>query len=262
MLRFMNGLPKAVKSSGAVSPATLAMLSSTPVTMPLRPAGRITFIIVLGYETPKAKEASLRESGMSFKVSPVAVTITGSIINPRATAPERAEKEPIGTTTHVYAMIPMTMEGIPCNISMDNLVKYTNLPFLYSERKMPAKTPRGTEKRIEIITRINVPMIAFRIPPPVSPTGLGSWVRNFQLIAEIPLLVMKKMIKNIGSVQAKERRIMMILNVLSAKILLRIGNSLMLYPCPHAADDDFANDVYNSGDDEEDESQLNQTREV
>ena len=218
--------------------------------------------MVLGYETPNAKEASLKESGMSFKVSSVAVTITGSIINPRATAPERAEKDPMGTTTHMYAMIPITIEGIPCNISIDNLVKYTNLPFLYSERKMPVKTPRGTEKRIEIITRINVPMIAFRIPPPVSPTGLGRWVRKSQLMTEMPLLVMKKRIKNIGRIELKEKRMMMVLNNLSTKILLRIVLSLILRPYPHSADDDFANDVYNSSDDEEDESQLNQTREV
>jgi hypothetical protein len=124
----------------------------------------------------------------------------------------------------------MTIEGIPCNISIDNLVKYTNFPFLYSERKMPVKTPRGTEKRIEIITRINVPMIAFRIPPPVSPTGLGRWVRKSQLMTEMPLLVMKKRIKNIGRIELKEKSMMMVLNNLSTKILLRIVLSLILRP--------------------------------
>jgi hypothetical protein len=47
-LRFIKGLPKAVKRRGAVSPATLAMLNRTPVAMPLTPAGKITFRIVLG----------------------------------------------------------------------------------------------------------------------------------------------------------------------------------------------------------------------
>jgi hypothetical protein len=46
--RFIKGLPKAVKRRGAVSPATLAMLKRIPVTMPLTPAGRITFRMVLG----------------------------------------------------------------------------------------------------------------------------------------------------------------------------------------------------------------------
>jgi hypothetical protein len=73
-------------------------------------------------------------------------------------------------------------------------------------------------------------MIAFRIPPPVSPTGLGSWVRKDQLTTEMPLLVMKKRIKNIGRIELKEKSMMMVLNNLSTKILLRIVLSLILRP--------------------------------
>ena len=62
--------------------------------------------------------------------------------------------------------------------------------------------------------------------------------------------------------ELKEKRMMTVLNSLSTKILLRIVPCLILRPYPHPADDDFANDVYNSGDNEEDESQLDQTREV
>ena len=40
-------------------------------------------------------------SGISFRVSSVDMTITGSIIMPRATPPERAEKEPMGTTIQI-----------------------------------------------------------------------------------------------------------------------------------------------------------------
>jgi hypothetical protein len=48
ILRLINGLPNAVKRRGAVSPATLAILKRIPVRIPLMPAGRITFRIVLG----------------------------------------------------------------------------------------------------------------------------------------------------------------------------------------------------------------------
>jgi hypothetical protein len=48
ILWFIKGLPKAVKRRGAVSPATRAMLKRIPVRIPVMPAGRITFRIVLG----------------------------------------------------------------------------------------------------------------------------------------------------------------------------------------------------------------------
>jgi hypothetical protein len=44
---FMKGFPKAVKSSGAVSPAILATLIRIPVVIPLKPAGKTTFRMVL-----------------------------------------------------------------------------------------------------------------------------------------------------------------------------------------------------------------------
>ncbi len=56
--------------------------------------------------------------------------------------------------------------------------------------------------------------------------------------------------------ELKEKSIMMVLNNLSTKILLRIVLSLILRPYPHSVDDDFANDVYDRGDDEEDEPKL------
>jgi len=53
--------------------------------------------------------------------------------------------------------------------------------------KSRPRIPTGTEKAVPIPISRRVPMIAFEIPPPISPTGLGSWVRKFQLIAETPL---------------------------------------------------------------------------
>ncbi len=47
IFKLMNGLPNAVNSRGAVSPAIRDMAISIPVTMPLNPAGTITFKIVL-----------------------------------------------------------------------------------------------------------------------------------------------------------------------------------------------------------------------
>jgi hypothetical protein len=46
----------------------------------------------------------------------------------------------------------------------------------------------------------------------------------------MPLLVMKKRIKNIGRIELKEKSMMMVLNNLSTKILLRIVLSLILRP--------------------------------
>jgi hypothetical protein len=45
--QFIKAFPRAVKSKGAVSPAILATLMSTPVMIPLSPAGKMTLRIVL-----------------------------------------------------------------------------------------------------------------------------------------------------------------------------------------------------------------------
>jgi hypothetical protein len=71
-------------------------------------------------------------------------------------------------------------------------------------------------------------MIAFEIPPPISPTGFGSSVRNLQLITEMPLLVIKKRMKSMGRMEQKVRRMIIILNNLSYIILLLIEGSFML----------------------------------
>src|SRR5260221_425461 len=43
---------------------------------------------------------------------------------------------------------------------------------------MPAPTPTGTASAVAIPTRMSVPTMAFAIPPPRSPTGRGSCVKN------------------------------------------------------------------------------------
>ena len=93
------------------------------------------------------------------------------------------------------------------------------MPPLYSERKIPANIPRGTEKINESTINHKVPKIAFEMPPPISPTGLGSWLRNSQLTTEIPFLVIRKRIKNMGTIELSERTMMRVLNNLSTQIL-------------------------------------------
>ena len=50
--------------------------------------------------------------------------------------------------------------------------------------------PRGTEMIVAIATRMTVPTMALEIPPPASPIGFGSSVRNCQLMDEAPLTTM------------------------------------------------------------------------
>ena len=42
-----------------------------------------------------------------------------------------------------------------------------------------------------IASRMMVPTIALAIPPPVSPVGLGSWVKKFQSRDEAPSRIRK-----------------------------------------------------------------------
>jgi hypothetical protein len=79
--------------------------------------------------------------------------------------------------------------------------------------------------------------MAFEIPPPVSPTGLGSSTRNLQLMTEMPLLVMKKRMKSMGRMEPKVRRTMILLNNLSYRILLLIDGSFILSFHTHPPDD-------------------------
>ena len=53
--------------------------------------------------------------------------------------------------------------------------------------------------------RIRLPTRALEMPPPASPIGLGRLTRKSQLMTEMPFLMMKKRMKNMGSMQMKER---------------------------------------------------------
>ena len=83
------GENNAVKISGAVSPAALAMASTTPVAMGVNAAGNVMRVIVMNREAPTPKAPRRRSSGTSFKPSSVVLMTVGIIriesANPPAT---------------------------------------------------------------------------------------------------------------------------------------------------------------------------------
>ena len=66
-----KGENKAVKMSGAVSPAALAMDSTTPVAIGVKADGRVIRMIVTNLEAPTPSAARRRSSGTSFNPSSV-----------------------------------------------------------------------------------------------------------------------------------------------------------------------------------------------
>src|ERR1700734_1762155 len=111
-------LPNAVKSNGAVSPATRASARSIPVNMPAFAAGSTTVTIVFHLLAPSAIAPSRKLPGTAFKNSSVLRTVIGIPIIPNATPPASAEKCFTGTTTREYAKIPITIDGTPFSKSV------------------------------------------------------------------------------------------------------------------------------------------------
>ena len=83
-------LPRAVNSSGAVSPAARATASITPVRMPASPVRRTTDRTVRQAGTPRASDASRRSFGTSRMISSVVRMMTGIIRKASATLPAKA----------------------------------------------------------------------------------------------------------------------------------------------------------------------------
>src|SRR5215472_17830045 len=84
-------LPKAVKSKGAVSPATRARAKRMAVIMPRYAAGTTTLAMVRHLLAPRAMEPSRRARGTECRNSSVLRKVIGIIIKPRANAPARVE---------------------------------------------------------------------------------------------------------------------------------------------------------------------------
>ena len=81
-------------SSGAVSPATRATASMTPVTMPAIAVGSTTLMIVRHLGTPRAYDASRSSSGTSLSISSVERTTIGIISTDSAIEPPMPIRTP------------------------------------------------------------------------------------------------------------------------------------------------------------------------
>ena len=68
-----------MKIRGAVSPAALAMASTTPVAIGVKAAGSVTCVIVLKRDAPTPNAPRLRSSGTSFNPSSVVLMTVGII---------------------------------------------------------------------------------------------------------------------------------------------------------------------------------------
>ena len=91
-LKLQNWLPKAVKSSGAVSPATRAKASMQPVMIPGEAVRRLIDMTVLHFGTPRPRAASRIAWGTVASISSVVRVMVGTIMMARAMPPARAEK--------------------------------------------------------------------------------------------------------------------------------------------------------------------------
>src|SRR5712692_3899372 len=85
-------LPKAVKRSGAVSPATRAKAKRTAVRIPRYAAGTMTVAMVFHLLAPRAIAPSRNALGTERRNSSVLRRVMGIIIRPRANPPARVEK--------------------------------------------------------------------------------------------------------------------------------------------------------------------------
>ena len=127
-------LLNAVKSSGAVSPATRASATRMPVRMPGSAAGTMTLKTARLRVAPRASAPSRRPPGTSRSNSSVVRTTIGIISKPRATPPAMALKRFTGRTTMPYAKMPTTIDGTPLRTSAAKRTTDENFVAGYSER--------------------------------------------------------------------------------------------------------------------------------
>ena len=127
-------VPKAVMRSGAVSPATRAMASTTPVMMPLMLAGSTTRRIVRASVAPSASEASRSSLGTKRRTSSDVVATMGIMMMPSATPPASPEKDCWGTTIKTQANRPKMIVGIPVSTATRKRTPLARTPLPNSER--------------------------------------------------------------------------------------------------------------------------------
>ena len=93
--------PKAVISSGAVSPAMRLTPSTVAVTRPLRAAGRMIRSVVFHSGAPSARDDSRRPLGTSLITSSAVRATVGSMRTESAMAAASPEKPSWKRTTHI-----------------------------------------------------------------------------------------------------------------------------------------------------------------
>ncbi len=168
--------------------------------------------------------------------------------------------------------MPRTIDGIPIRVSTERRATLPSLLFPRSERNIPAMTPRGTETTVAMTTRMSVPTIALEIPPPGSPIGFGSSVRNCQLMEDAPRTMMNARIRSSGNgrhegqgqhqpakgeVAAHARR--------DAGVECGRGDAPLRSSCQHRrhpVHDDLPRDVDQGADDEKEQGDLDEACQV
>ena len=113
------------------------------------------------------------------------VTI-GIIIAPSAIPPARAEKCFTGLTRSSHAKMPITIEGKPLSTSARKRTVVASIVARFSAKYSPAPTPTGKPTALAMAMRINVPTIAFAMPPPASPGGRCICVKNAKFTEDAP----------------------------------------------------------------------------
>ena len=94
-------LVSAVKSSGAVSPATRATASRTPVMSPLFAERKTTARVMRQRGAPIASADSRSAFGTMHSMSSVVRRMTGNMMIARATEPAKPENRPVVMTISV-----------------------------------------------------------------------------------------------------------------------------------------------------------------
>src|SRR6478609_3571697 len=175
---LQNGLLNAVNKSGAVSPATRATASITPVAMPGAAVRSITRTVARHLGTPSPSAASRSDSGTNLSSSSVVRVTVGNISTPSATPPANAEKCLACSTTNAYTKMPTVIDGTPDITSALKRTHFAKRDSPNSAKYTPASTPGGMPNTQARNTSFSVPTRALAIPPPVSPTGFGSSVQK------------------------------------------------------------------------------------
>ena len=150
---------------GAVSPATRAIASIVPVTIPPSDAGTTTLTTVFQRRAPSAALASRSELGTSVSTSCVERAISGISMIASAT-PAIQAAWPWPTTSSPKMKMPITIDGTPLRTSSTSRTNRLVRTLANSLVKIATRTPIGTASAVAIATMTSVPTIALATPAP------------------------------------------------------------------------------------------------